>query len=162
MRYALPGLLLLAAACAAPPPDPMVESVNESWVLCDEAWRKGELQSREARARCIARGEIPHYKEAQYRHLDLIRLLNEKRIELARREDRGQVTPAAAEAEWTSAVIAVSREEARRNRLIVQDLEKRVTSQPQWLRKQRPDYVPAVLERLRCHWVGSRLSCRVA
>ncbi len=147
---------------AAPPPqstDPLVEEVNASWDYCDRRWREGELKTRAERARCIAAGEIPIYRKYQYPHLDLIILLNQKRTQLARREDAGATSESLA-AEWRRATDAVAAEESRRQNLLKADLAKPASTQPEWLRKQQPDYRAPAVARARCIWAGANLSCR--
>jgi len=162
------AICALAASCVAVPPnrpaptqpDPFEEEVNLSWEYCDSRWRSGDFKTRAERARCISDGEMPIYRKYRYPHLDLIVLLHQKRMELARREDAGEPVARVA-TDWEKAVKAVAGEEARRVDLLMKDLDKPVTTQQAWLRKQDPSYRPWAVAHTRCVWVGERLSCMV-
>lgn len=162
-------VLLLVASCGRPAvqeePAPSANellSAEADAVLadCDRQWREGLLPNREARARCIATRQLAIYRKYDYPFIDLIVLLNRKRIELARREDRGY-PPGPLMAEWRESVAAVRGEDARRTRFLQEELRRLPRAERDRLARLNQTYRSPRLAQTRCVWAGARLSCYV-
>jgi hypothetical protein len=59
---------------------------------CKEKRVRGELPSYEASVRCANPAMLQAFRDAQYKYMDLIEGFAAKRIEMARRMDRGELT----------------------------------------------------------------------
>ncbi|MBV9200202.1 MAG: hypothetical protein JOY83_10810 [Alphaproteobacteria bacterium] len=82
---------------------------------CKNKRLTGELATHVASVQCSNPRIIDAYERAGYPYMDLIRLMTAKRLEVAEKQDRGQLTEGQAELEVAEAASRITGEQRSRN-----------------------------------------------
>lgn len=106
------------ASVALNPQDAMKLAVTEMELASNECRAKrlrGELPSYVASANCSNPRIIEAFARARYRYMDLVQVFTSKRLEVAGRQDRNQLTEDQANAEILKAYASMVEDERRRD-----------------------------------------------
>jgi hypothetical protein len=88
-----------------------VQATNE----CRAKRLRGELPTHAASVQCSNPTMITAFNEARYKYMDLIEFFAAKRLELAAKIDRGELTEKQAQIESTKAYASIQEAERRRD-----------------------------------------------
>ena len=89
-----------------PAPDPGQVS-TQAMLQCREKRLRGELATHVASVQCSNKIMVAAYSQARYKYMDLIKSFAEKRLEIASRQDRGELTDQQGQVEVKNALAAI-------------------------------------------------------